>query len=139
MTISLGQRLDDSIELNGVTKRLDPVGAQYPLYITINHDGDSMLPRQLLVNSIDTAFATQLDTICRFINLHLSQLPLSNKDEQEYYREQVEMVVINLKQTFDPNGGYFVPQKGHVPSVIAHLGYLIEDYMADIALQPKAA
>ena len=110
--------------LCGSTYKIKPTGSDHAMYITINdivHDDGTRRPFEIFINSKHLDSFQYIAVMTRLI----SAVWRTNGDHR--------FVVDEMKQIFDPQGGYFLPKGGgFCPSVVAHIGMVIEKHINNI-------
>lgn len=104
--------------LQGATYIIHPATIDEAVYITINSQriGPQLRPVEVFVNSKNMENFQWISALTRMISSVFRQpgpFPA--------------FVINELKQTHDPLGGYFVG-KWRCPSIVAHIGLVIEDH-----------
>jgi hypothetical protein len=108
--------------LTGTSYKIKPPTTDHAIYITINNieENGKIRPYEIFVNSKCQGSYSWLLTATRLISAILR-----NKDDPSY-------LIKELKEVFDPKGGYFYPKRGFIPSISAHIGLILEDHMRGI-------
>lgn len=102
--------------LQGFTYKIKPTGYECAVYITINNLNNK--PFEIFVQCKNTDSFQYIQTITRLISAIWR-----NGGNTDYVYEE-------LKQIFDPKGGYFLPKGGgFVNGVIHHIGMVIEKHI----------
>jgi hypothetical protein len=106
--------------LTGCTYKIKPTGLDAAVYITINDLNNR--PFEIFVQCKNTESFQYIQTITRLI----SAIWRNNNSNNDYVYEE-------LKQIFDPKGGYFLPKGGgFVNGVIHHIGLVIEKHCREL-------
>lgn len=116
--------------VSGATYKIQPAIMDDPIYITINNaefDGQ-LRPVEIFVNSKNMQSFQWINVLMRLISAQLQQpgpFPA--------------FVVSELLDSYDPEGGYFIPKQGKVNSVAAHIGTILKAHCEALGLldQPK--
>ncbi len=117
-------------EVDGTTYKVQPPIYEEALYVTINNitlDNGSLRPIELFVNSKNMQSFQWITGMTRLISALFRQ------------PTDFTFIIEELKQVFDPHGGFFVPgSKGQqCPSVVAYLGIIIEQHCMKIGAMKK--
>lgn len=122
VTEPLPERGDD---LDGSTYKIKPATSEHALYVTINDNVDptsgAPKPFEIFINSKNMEHFAWTVALTRVVSA--------------VFRKggDVTFLVEELKSVFDPKGGYWL--KGvFYPSVVAHIGGVIEHHMKKIGL-----
>ena len=109
--ITLTEQFDRPEVLVGKTYKIKPANSDAAYYITIN---DAVLPST------------------HGVTRHPFEMFISTKDVDHSFRKggEVAFIAEELKAIHDPKGGYFVKGKGYVPSLVAHIGLVLEEHLA---------
>jgi hypothetical protein len=112
--------------LLGTTYKIKPPTLGAALYVTINdmemEDG-SLRPLEIFFSSKDVSHHEWTVALARVLSGHFRQ------------RSDFTWVVEELRQVYDPKGGYFIPGTGvRVGGVVAHVGYLLEEHCKELGL-----
>lgn len=116
--------------LQGRTYKIKPSILDHALYLTINdivlNEGtphESRQPFEIFVNSKEMESYQWVVAMTRLISA------VWRKGGDALF------MVEELKSIFDPNGGYFSPKAhGRMPSLVAEIGYVIEDHFKWLGL-----
>lgn len=111
--------------ITGKTYKIKPpTGAA--VYITINDielpfadaNGKSKFPYEIFIASKDVEHQAWMSAMTRVISA--------------VFRKggEVQFLVEELKAIHDPKGGYFAKGHGYVPSLIAHIGIVLETHLS---------
>jgi len=116
-------------EVEGKTYKIKPPVYDEALYVTINHmtlpDG-SKRPIEIFVNSKNMQSFQWITALTRVLSALFRQ------------PGDFSFIIDELKQVFDPHGGYFIPGGGgRVDSVVAHIGKVIEKHCIEIGALEK--
>ena len=101
--------------LSGATYKIKPGNSDHAMYITIN-DKDGR-PYELFINSKCPDSIAWLLTATRLISAVMRVSP------------DIQFVIDELKNVQDPRGAYFYKGLGHIPSVQAHIGLILEKHI----------
>lgn len=99
------------LALIGKTYKISPVGYE-SLYITIN-DRDGA-PYELLIQTDHPEHYQWLSSLSRLVSAIF-------RKGGEY-----KFIIEELKAIHCPKSGYFAKGIGYVPSIVAHIGYILE-------------
>lgn len=110
--------------LSGVTYKIKPPTQEQALYITINDAVDETgrtVPFEVFMNSKNMESFQWIVSLTRLISA--------------VFRKggDVTFLVEELKSVHDPRGGYFLKGKLY-PSVVAHIGSIIEQHLAGLGI-----
>jgi len=101
--------------ITGKTYKIKPGNIDHALYITINDlDGK---PFEIFINTKCPKSISWMMTVTRM----LSAIMRVEKD--------IRFIIDELKNIQDPEGGYFYKGMGHIPSVQAHIGHILEKHI----------
>ena len=121
--ITMSESVKRPYELRGSTYKIKPPNTPHALYLTINDialnhgtDDEEIHPYEVFVNSKNMDSFQWIVGITRLISA--------------IFRKggNVEFMIEELKSVFDPRGGYW-DKKTYMPSVVAHIGHVIEHHM----------
>lgn len=129
------KRLERPDVLQGVTYRIKPATLDDFVYITINDAemDDQMRPVEIFIASKHVQSFAWAQTLMRLLSAVLQQpgpFPA--------------FIITELTEAMDPEGGYFIPpntvgnrsKKGKkCPSVIAHIGFVLEEHCEKLGLK----
>jgi len=101
--------------LRGATYKIKPGASDHALYITINDRNGA--PYEIFANSKCPASMAWLMTVTRLLSAVMR------------VSDDIQFVIDELKNVQDPQGGYFYKGMGHMPSVQAHIGHILERHM----------
>lgn len=113
--------------LIGSTYKIKPPSAEYALYVTINdivlNEGteyEERRPFELFINSKNMDYFQWVVGITRIISA--------------VFRTggKLEYTIEEMKQVFDPRGGYMKKGGKFMPSLVAELGYTLEEHLIKI-------
>jgi hypothetical protein len=117
-------RRPDSVR--GTTYKIKPPTMDDAIYVTINNieleDGTER-PIEIFINSKDTSSFMWMAALTRVISA--------------LFRQPGDFLFIidELRQIFDPQGGYFIPGGGGIcPSIVAHIGLTLEQHCRDLGM-----
>jgi hypothetical protein len=99
--------------LHGRTYKIKP--SSHAMYITIN-DKDSK-PYEIFIATKCPDSIAWLMTATRLISAVMRT------------GEDIQFIIDELKNVQDPAGSYFVKGRGHMPSVQAHIGHILETHV----------
>lgn len=117
--------------LEGATYKIKAPASDHALYVTINDmvvnagtEHERRLPFEIFINSKDMSYYQWVSALTLMISAVLRK------------GGDATFMVDELKDVFDPKGGYF---KGGswMPSVVAEIGHVIEQHMKAIGLLPE--
>lgn len=115
--------------VSGKTYKIQPAIMDEPMYVTINDaefDGQ-LRPVEIFVNSRNVQSFQWINVLMRMLSAQLQQPgPFP------------EFVISELMESYDPQGGYFVPKVGRVNSVAAHIGLVLRGHCERLGLVKKA-
>ena len=116
--VGLHEGMSRPEKLQGTTYKLSPVGGS-SVYLTINNVevGGKQYPYEIFLATKDVEHQAWMAAITRLVSA--------------VFRKggEVKFIAEELKMIHDPKGGYFVKGHGYVPSVIAHIGLIIEQHL----------
>jgi hypothetical protein len=124
----INEHLARPYELEGRTYKIKPPGFENALYLTINDivlnegtDHESRLPFEIFINSKEMDSYQWVVALTRLISA--------------VFRKGGDTMFLleELKSVFDPNGGFFSRQQ-RMPSLVAEIGYVIEDHFKWLGL-----
>lgn len=115
--------------LTGATYKIKPPTLDAAIYITINDaevDG-VMRPAEIFINARHMPSVGWVTGMSRILSA-----AFRNDGPFPFF------LIEELKQTFDADGGYIIPKSKGVRanSVVAHIGYVIEDHCHRLKLLP---
>ena len=112
--------LERGESLTGATYKIKPTGIDHAVYITINDitlpDG-SIKPFEIFINSKHQ----ESHQWCAITTRLISAIWRNGGD--------CHFVIEEMKVIHDPKGGYFAKKLGFVPSMVAHIGAIIEQHL----------
>jgi hypothetical protein len=109
--------------VDGKTYKIKTPLSEHALYITINnHDGR---PIEMFINSKDMQNFQWVVALTRVVSA-----VFRNQGNCTFLAEE-------LKSVFDPKGGYFRKGGKFMPSLVAEIGYVLEDHMIGLGLIVK--
>lgn len=108
--------------LFGSTYKIKPVGMDDALYIIINdiEVNGEMRPYEIFIN---TKSIESIQWVMIFTRL-VSAIWRNGGNHA--------FMVEEMKNTFDPKGGYFLKGNGLIPSIVAHIGIIIDKHLKSI-------
>lgn len=111
--------------LEGRTYKIKPPTIEEAVYITINiHDGR---PVEVFINSKHMESFQWVNTLTRFLAAVL----------QNPCEEFPAFAIQELKNSYDPRGGYFIPRSSvWVNGVVSHIGHIVEAYCIELGCLP---
>ncbi len=125
--VYMSQPLERDPVLPGFTYKLKWPGSDHALYVTINdimRDGRRR-PFEIFINSKNLEHYAWTVALTRMISAVFRR------------GGDVAFVVEELKDVFDPRGGYWLEGR-YVPSLLAAIGGVVENHMIDIGfIQPR--
>ena len=96
------------------------------VYLTIVDSGDRTKVKSIFVNSSEMSSFQWVTAL------------MTSYSRQIRSGEKVESIIQDMKESFDPNGGYTVPGKKdalgnqlEVRSIVHHIGILLEEHIND--------
>lgn len=119
--------------LYGRTYKIHPPMEAHALYITINDvlvnegtEHEHLRPFEIFLNSKDMESFQWIVALTRVIS--------------GIFRKggDMEFLVEELRSVFHPNGGYWLPGGKWQPSVVAHIGEVVQRHLYDLGLIEKA-
>ena len=113
--------------LTGITYKIKPPTLDAAIYITINDtvvDG-VMRPVEIFINARHLPSIGWVTGMARILSA-----AFRNDGPPPLF------LIEELKQTFDADGGYIIPKSRgkRANSVVAHIGYIIEDHCKQLGL-----
>lgn len=112
-------KLDRDEVLQGYTYKIRPTGLDAAMYVTINNSGG--LPYEIFINCKHLDSHEWVLCITRLI----SAIWQSGGDSS--------FIAKSMQSIFSPKGGYFLPKgQGFCPSVVAHIGMVIEKHLSEL-------
>lgn len=119
----MNERMSRPDKLHGITYKIKPAVMEDSLYVTINdivlNEGteyEEVRPFEIFINSKNMEQFQWVTAMTRV----MSAVFRKGGDYQ--------FLIEELKSVFDPHGGYFVKNQGYKPSVVAHIGSVIEHH-----------
>jgi hypothetical protein len=119
VSTGMHEALDRPEELVGRTYKFKTPDSDHAIYVTIN---DMMIdgqwhPYEIFINSKNIEQFQWIIGMTRLISA--------------IFRKggEIKFIADELKQVFSPTGGYFAKGHGYIPSVVAHLGIIIEAHL----------
>ena len=131
--IRMHENLERPEELIGTTYKVKTPVADHAMYVTINDivlnegsEHEKRRPFEIFINS------KNLD--------HYQWIVALTRVMSAVFRKggDVTFLVDELKEVFDPRGGYWQPGGKYMPSLIAELGHIVERHLIDIGLLKPA-
>ncbi len=132
--IRMHERLERPPVLLGSTYKIKTPVSDHAMYVTVNdivlNEGtkhEVRRPFEIFINSKNLDHFQWIVALTRIISA--------------VFRKggDVTFLVDELKAVFDPRGGYWQPGGRFMPSIIAELGYVVEDHLTRIGLlKPRA-
>ncbi len=112
--------------LSGTTYKITPAVINEHIYITINNaEFDEVLrPVEIFVASKNPHSFQWIGVLMRIISAQLQQpgdFPV--------------FVIKELLESYDPEGGYFIPGGIRVPSIAAHIGLVLRGHCAKLGIK----
>ena len=101
--------------LTGATYKIKPGSSDHAMYITINDRGG--IPYEIFINSKCSDSLVWLMTVTRMMSAVMR------------VTDNLQFLIDELKNIQDPKGSYFYKGLGHVPSVQAHIGIILERHI----------
>jgi hypothetical protein len=109
-------------EISGKTYKIKPSNMDHAMYITINDvviDGVTR-PYELFINCKHVESFQWVMIFTRLVSAIFRQ------------GGDYQFAIDEMKATFDPGGGYFKRGQGHVPSLVADIGSVIEQHIKEL-------
>ena len=108
--------------LSGRTYKIKTPLSEHALYVTINNENGA--PFEVFLNSKDMQHYQWIVALTRVISA--------------VFRKggDCTFLVEELKHTHDPSGGFFSRGR-YIPSLVAEIGYVLEDHLIDLGLIVK--
>lgn len=105
--------------LSGVTYKIKTPLSEAALYVTINdiEIGDMKRPFEIFINCKDTAHHQWTVALTRVMSAVFR------------HGGDPSFLVEELKSVFDPRGGYWKSGEGHVPSLVAEIGVVLDRHL----------
>ena len=131
--IRMHENLERPEELIGTTYKVKTPVVDHAMYVTINDivlnegsEHEKRRPFEIFINS------KNLD--------HYQWIVALTRVMSAVFRKggDVTFLVDELKEVFDPRGGYWQPGGKYMPSLIAELGHIVERHLIDIGLLKPA-
>ena len=128
-SVNLNEKTQRPEMLVGSTYKIKPPVSDHALYITINDillnqgtEEEIRRPFEIFVNSKNMEFYSWIVALTRVISA--------------VFRKggDCTFLVEELKAVFDPQGGYFKSGGRFMPSLVAEIGWAIEDHLQNIGL-----
>jgi len=123
------EKLDRSETLPGATYKIKPPASDHAIYVTINNmmlnqgtDQEQLVPYEIFINSKNIENYQWIFALTRVLSATFRK------------GGEINFLINELKETFDPKGGYFKRGGIFMPSIVAELGYIIEKHMQSIGL-----
>jgi len=115
--------------VEGKTYKLKPGSSDHAFYVTINDivDGNGVRrPVEMFVVSKDIASFQWISALARLVSAVFRHTP------------DVRFISEELKEVFDPQGGYFIPgSKGkRANSIVAHIGHVLGQHLDSLNVKP---
>lgn len=107
--------------LSGVTYKIKTPLSEAALYVTINNLNGK--PFEIFVNSKSMEHFQWIVALTRVMSAVFRQT------------ENCFFLVEELKSVFDPRGGYWKPQEGHVASLVAEIGIVLDRHINETCSQ----
>ena len=106
---------------NGATFKIKPPVIEDAIYITVNHvtmEDGTKRPIEVFINCKHMESAQWITALTRLLSASFRQ-----PGPFPWYALQ------ELRETFDPKGGYFIPGQSEMcPSIVAHIAGVIEEH-----------
>ncbi len=127
--IHMHERVERPEMLDGSTYKIKSPLFEHALYVTINdivlNEGtphESRRPFEVFINSKNMDHFQWAVALTRIMSA--------------VFRKggDVTFIVEELKAVFDPRGGYFKPGGVYMPSIVAELGFVVEDHLKKIGM-----
>jgi hypothetical protein len=125
----MNERLERPDVLEGSTYKIKSPLFEHALYVTINDvvlnagtEHESRRPFEVFINSKNMDHFQWAVALTRIMSA--------------VFRKggDVTFIVEELKAVFDPRGGYFKAGGVYMPSLVAELGYVVEDHLKQIGM-----
>jgi len=118
--------------VEGKTYKLKPGSSDHAFYVTINNVVDVngvTRPIEMFVVSKDIASFQWISALARLVSAVFRHTP------------DVRFIADELKEVFDPQGGYFIPgSKGkRANSIVAHIGHVLGQHLDSLNVKPVEA
>lgn len=129
---NLNEHINRPDILIGTTYKIKIPNLDHALYITINDiilnqdtKEEKKHPYEIFINSKNMEHFQWVVALTRVISA--------------IFRNGGNIIFLldELKSVYDPKGGYFQKGRGYVPSVVADIGYCIEEHLKHIKLIPE--
>lgn len=128
VVIRLHESLRRPVSLSGSTYKIKPPNGTGSLYVTFNDiclnkgtKHEHLVPFEIFLNSKNMEYFQWVTALTRIISA--------------IFRKggDVSFLINELKSIFDPRGGYYNPRlKKFMSSVIAEIGYILEDHLKEL-------
>lgn len=107
-------------QLTGSTYKLKP--GEHALYITINNVeiNGKWHPYEIFINTKDAADYQWVMLFCR-----MASAIFKRSDDYLFLIEEMKCII-------DPAGGFFIKGRGHVQSLVAEIGRIIENHITQL-------
>lgn len=102
--------------LTGATYKIRPVGSDHAWYVTINDFQGK--PYEIFINTKDVAHFQWVQIMTRLISAIWR------------HGGKSDFVIEEMLAVVNPEGGYFVKNKGFQNSLVAHIGLVIKEHIA---------
>jgi len=105
-------------KLESVTYQVYVPPIDETLFIIISEEKGKI--RELFINSDHVDSYPWISYLTRTVSKRLQQ------------EESIELLIDEMKETYDTNGGYVIPKSGnvHVNSVVGHIAWVVEQHQA---------
>jgi len=130
--VQMHERVERPERLEGSTYKIKSPLFEHALYVTINDivlnegtEHESRRPFEIFINSKNMEHFQWAVALTRIMSA--------------VFRKggDVTFLVEELKAVFDPRGGYFKMGGVYMPSIVAELGFIIDDHLKKIGLIPS--
>lgn len=130
--VHMHERLERPEMLLGSTYKIKTLLSEHALYITINDiilnvntEHELRRPFEIFINSKNMDHFQWIVALTRIISA--------------IFRKggDINFLVEELHSVFDPNGGYYKPGGKYMPSLVAEIGYVLQNHLQTIGLLKK--
>ena len=129
---NMHEKVDRPEMLMGATYKIKTPQSEHALYVTINDmvlnygtPHETRQPFEIFINSKNMDQFQWIVALTRVISA--------------VFRKggDIAFLVDELKAVFDPKGGYFKPGSRYMPSIVAEIGFILEQHLEMIGLLKK--
>lgn len=130
----MGEHIERPLHLHGCTYKIKSPLFEHAIYVTINDivlnpgtPHEQRRPFEMFINSKNMEHFQWIVALTRIISA--------------VFRKggDIQFLVEELRSVFDPRGGYFKPGGRYMASIIAEIGEIIGQHLANIGLYPNAS